>query len=92
MVQKNGYNVGGVLALLQGRTEFANAEINVEKSTLTPQQYVTYIGVQWCLIDNTFRFPEEQRRGKLRRVFHAGRTHSVLDVWQVLGIFFSCDA
>ena len=78
------------VALLRGRTEFANAEINVEKSTLTPQQYVTYIGVQWCLVDNTFRFPEEWRRGKLRRVrvFNAGRTHSLQEVWQVLGVFF----
>ena len=76
-----------VTAILE-RMRYAQAEINEEKSTLTPQQTVVYIGVEWNLPLQSFRFPLEWRTSTWRAVadFNTSPHHSIREAYKIFGL------
>ena len=75
--------------LLLERIAYVGGEINTAKSSLSPSPVVIYIGVEWNLGTNTFRFPQEWRdaaREKFTAFAYSPREHTVRELWNIFGI------
>ena len=85
-----GKSAGEASARLRGflrRADEVGAEVNREKSTLTPVQVCTYAGIEWDLRGRRMRLPGEWRR-KARVVMDvllSASGPSLREVWKGIG-------